>query len=119
MGVMETSKKRKAFLTALPIEVEEIAGRLGDRVHTARVRRKLRQEDIVTMTGLSRSTVRAVEQGSPTCSLGAVLSVLWHLGLAKEVDILADPGLDERGLALDISDKHRRVRIAKAVDNEF
>jgi DNA-binding XRE family transcriptional regulator len=102
-----------------PEEVAAIAHRLGERIRVARVRRKLRQGDIASRTGLSRSTIQAIERGAMTCSLGAVLHVLWNLGLSNEIELLADPGLDERGLALSLTATGKRVRVPSQIDNDF
>lgn len=102
-----------------PNEVTSLAARLGQRIRVARIRRKLRQEDLAARTGLSRSTVQAIERGEAGCSMGAVFHVLWVLGLSAEVDLIADPGLDERGLTLALSGEGRRVRVPAKVDNDF
>ncbi|WP_157266764.1 helix-turn-helix domain-containing protein [Azohydromonas aeria] len=93
---------------------------LGARIRIARQRRRLRLEDVAQKTGLSRSTVEAVERGAPTTAFGAYLSVLTVLGLARELDLLADPGLDRDGLALELSVADKRVRLPrKDLGNDF
>lgn len=92
---------------------------LGGRIRTARQRRKLRLEDIAAKTQLSRSTIEAVEKGKLTTSLGAYLSVLTVLGLARELELLADAGLDQEGLALELSSAGKRVRVRRRLDNNF
>lgn len=96
------------------------AENLGARIRIARQRRKLRLEDMAEKTGLSRSTVEAVERGAPTTAFGAYLTVLTVLGLARELDLLADPGLDRDGLALELSVTDKRVRLQrKDIGNDF
>jgi transcriptional regulator with XRE-family HTH domain len=102
-----------------PEEVTAIAQRLGERIRIARVRRRLRQGDMAARTGLSRSTIQAIERGNITCSFGAVLHVLWNLGLSTEIEIIADPGLDDRGLALSLTSEGKRVRVPTKIDNDF
>jgi transcriptional regulator with XRE-family HTH domain len=93
---------------------------LGARIRIARQRRKLRLEDMAEKTGLSRSTVEAVERGAPTTAFGAYLTVLTVLGLARELDLIADPGLDRDGLALELSVTDKRVRLQrKDIGNDF
>jgi transcriptional regulator with XRE-family HTH domain len=93
---------------------------LGRRIRIARQRRRLRLEDVAEKTGLSRSTVEAVERGALTTAFGAYLSVLTVLGLARELDLLADPGLDREGLALQLSVADKRVRLPhKDLGNDF
>ena len=102
-----------------PDEVTAIATRLGNRIRIARTRRKIRQEDLAARTRLSRSTIQAIERGENTCAIGSVLHVLWTLGLSNEVEFIGDPGLDEGGLAITLSEGRRRVRIATKIDNDF
>jgi transcriptional regulator with XRE-family HTH domain len=93
---------------------------LGSRIRIARQRRRLRLEDVAEKSGLSKSTVVAIERGALSTSLGAYLSVLTCMGLAKELDLIADPGLDRDGLALTLSVSDKRVRVAaKNLENDF
>jgi hypothetical protein len=41
------------------------------------------------------------------------------MNLARELDLIADPGLDRDGLALSFSPADKRVRVATRIDNEF
>jgi len=52
-----------------------------------------------------------------TTSIGAYLSMLWVYGLQREVELLADPGLDREGAALtfDVGEKRVKVRKGHAV----
>ncbi len=103
----------------LPQEVHEISHRLGERIRAARVRRKWRQEDLASRAGLSRSFVQSVERGSVSCAIGGVLTLLWTLGLAGEVELIADPGLDRDGLSLALSAEKKRVFVPRKLDNDF
>ena len=100
-------------------DVLKIASNLGARIRVARVRRKVRQEDLAVRTGLSRSTIQSIERGETTCSVGAVINVLWTLGLAKELELIADPGLDRDGLSLSIDVAKKRVFIPRKLSNDF
>jgi transcriptional regulator with XRE-family HTH domain len=96
------------------------AAALGSRIRAARHRRRLRLEDLAEKAGISRTTVEAVERGALTTSLGAYLAVLAALGLSRELDIVADPGLDRDGLSLEFSIPEKRVRLPrKDLDNDF
>jgi len=96
-----------------------IAQQLGERIRAARIRRKLRQEDLAKRTGLSRSSIQNVERGDLGCSLAVVINVLWNLGLANEIELLADPGLDRDGLTLALSTDKKRVFVPRKVDDAF
>jgi transcriptional regulator with XRE-family HTH domain len=93
--------------------------RLGSRIRIARLRRKLRQEDLARQIRRTRATVIAIEQGSPTTEIGAYVSALWALGLLQELDLVADPGLDRDGQALSFSTADKRVRLRRQLNNKF
>ena len=93
--------------------------RLGSRIRIARLRRKLRQEDLARQIGRTRATVIAIEQGSATTEIGAYVSALWALGLLRELDLVADPGLDRDGQALTFSAADMRVRVRRPLNNKF
>jgi len=90
---------------------------LGKRIRIARGRRKLRQEDLAEKTGLGLSTIKKVEAGELTTSIGAYAQALWVLGLDREIDLIADPGLDREGLAY--LPEQKRVVLKRTVDNDF
>lgn len=104
---------------AVPETVVRRAAELGRRVRAARIRRKWRREDLASRSGLSRTAVEAVENGKLSTGLGTYLQVLWALGLDREVDLLADPGLDRDGLALELNAQTKRVRVQRKLDNDF
>jgi transcriptional regulator with XRE-family HTH domain len=98
--------------------VQSLIG-LGSRIRLARVRRKLRQEDLARKIGRTRATVAAIEQGSPTTEIRAYVTALWALGLLQELDLVADPGLDRDGQALSFSAADKRVRLRQQLNNKF
>jgi DNA-binding XRE family transcriptional regulator len=93
--------------------------RLGSRIRVARLRRKLRQVDLARQIGRTRATVVALEQGAPTTEIGAYASALWALGLLRELELVADPGLDRDGQALSFSATDKRVRLRRPLNNKF
>lgn len=93
--------------------------RLGSRIRIARLRRKLRQEDLARQIRRTRATVIAIEQGSSTTEIGAYVSTLWALGLLQELELVADPGLDRDGQALSFSAADKRVRLRRQLNNKF
>jgi transcriptional regulator with XRE-family HTH domain len=113
-----TSSRKSANSLMAPEMLERIRA-LGKRIRQARINRKWRQADLVSRSGLSRSTIDAIERGSPTTSISSYFHVLWIMGLDRELDLIADPGLDREGLSLAFSVSEKRVRIPKKVNNEF
>lgn len=113
------SSTSSGHTSPIPDDVRLIAKRLGTRIRAARVRRKLRQEDLAVRTGLSRSFIQSIERGETSCFIGGVLNVLWTLGLANEIELIADPGLDRDGLTLALSSEKKRVFVPRKLDNAF
>lgn len=72
--------------------------RLGENIRLACKRRKYSQSLIARRTGLSRLTVRRIEQGDPGVSIGHYLAMLSVLGLADDFTKVA--GDDELGRKL-------------------
>lgn len=105
---MESINEQQALLTAL-----------GDRLVLARRKRKLRQQDLADRAGCSRSTIQALERGTPACSIGNLLAVLWVLGLSESLNFIANPLLEEQGLAFDAASGGTRIRLRTKVDNDF
>lgn len=101
------------------VPISTIARDLGRRIRAARIRRKIRQQELAERTGLSRSSIQSIERGDLSVSLGLVLRVLWNLGLAGEVELLADPSLDRDGLALSLTADKQRVFVPRKVDDDF
>ena len=94
---------RTTFTTRPPRDVEDILSRLGNNLRIARLRRRLRIQDIADRMGASRYTVASVEKGSPGASGAAYFGVLWALGLLDDADCLADPERDEAGKTLELA----------------
>lgn len=103
----------------VPEEVVAQIRDLGQRIRLARTHRRLRQEDLAMRASMSRTAIEAVERGEITTGIGTYLRVLWALGLNREFDILADPGLDREGMALQFSALDKRVTLQRKLDNDF
>ncbi|WP_130855685.1 helix-turn-helix domain-containing protein [Olivibacter jilunii] len=58
---------------------------LGERISLARKRRKFTATQVAERAGIDRGTLRAVEQGSASVSIGAYLNVLRVIGLQDEI----------------------------------
>ena len=107
---------RTTITTCPPAEVEDILQRLGSNLRTARLRRRLRIQDIADRLGTSRFTVANVEMGKPGASGAAYFGVLWALGLLDDAAHLADPDRDEEGRILESArlptqaPRHRRLQ---------
>ncbi|KXS32265.1 MAG: XRE family transcriptional regulator [Candidatus Gallionella acididurans] len=83
--------------TNLPPPVIDNLKHLGSRVAFARKIQQLRQDDLSSMAGISRSTLTEIEKGSPFVSIGSYMAILWALGIMNDI------------LATDMSDEERRL----------
>ena len=77
---------------------QKVLSLLGENIKLARKRRGYSQTLIAERTGLSRLTVRKIEQGSSTVSIGHYVAVLSVLGLLGDLTKVASD--DELGRKL-------------------
>ena len=102
-----------------PRAVEEMLTAWGSAIRTARIRRGWRRPDFAAKTGLSASTMQAVERGAPGVGVGAFLSAMWALGLLNQVTPLTNPASDQTGVLLEAQRKKERVRLPDNIDDDF
>lgn len=58
---------------------------MGDNIRMARLRRKLSMSLVAERAGISLPTLRAIEQGSPSVSIGSHAAVLLAIGMKDEL----------------------------------
>jgi len=70
---------------------------MGENIHLARKRRKFTAIQVAERAGIDRGTLRKVEAGDPSVSLGAYVNVLRVLNLQKDIlKIAADDPLGRK-----------------------
>lgn len=92
---------------------------LGTRLKEARLRRNWSQQQTAEKAGLSESSIKKVESGSPRITIGAYLALLDVYGLPTAFERVIAPGDDTLGEALARSATRTRaggVRIRQAED---
>jgi transcriptional regulator with XRE-family HTH domain len=94
----------------IPIPVNKALKTLGQQIKEARIKRRLTLELITERAGISMLTLRMVEKGSPTVSMGIYAKVLFVLGLVDNLYELANPDKDEVGKVLESENLPKRVR---------
>lgn len=73
--------------------------RMGEQIKLARLRRNIPVSTVAERAGLGRTTVWAIEKGSPSVSMGAYAKVL-HAIEGKDKDLLLICKDDDRGRML-------------------
>ena len=88
---------------------------VGENIKLARLRRKVTTTMLAERAGISRVTLRKVENGESSVSLGVFANVLFCLGLEKDLLLLA--GDDPLGRRLqDAELTHTKERVPKRKD---
>jgi len=71
---------------------------LGENIKLARLRRKYSTQQVAERANISRPTLLSIEKGNPTISIGALVKVLFVLGLENDITNVAKD--DELGRKL-------------------
>lgn len=110
---------KNALMTAPPYMVERALKRLGANLRTARLRRNLTIQEVSDKIGTGPRAVSDAEKGKPSTGTAVYIALLWAYDLLDPMNTLADPSLDEEGLALSMSRQRARTRKAEELDNDF
>ncbi|OGT47981.1 MAG: hypothetical protein A3F17_00945 [Gammaproteobacteria bacterium RIFCSPHIGHO2_12_FULL_41_15] len=104
-------------------KLQRILNQLGENIRLARLRRQFPTAIVAERAGISRNTLRAIEQGSAQVTFGAYANVLSCLGL--EQDLLCIANDDELGRKLqdaNLPTRARSMRVnrtdSKKINNE-
>jgi|SRR5690554_1805668 len=90
--------------------VQRALQQLGRDLRTARIRRHLTMQVVANRAFTSRQTLQRIEKGDPGVGMGIYAAVMHALGLLDRLAIVADPTLDEVGLARMDDSLPQRVR---------
>lgn len=111
--------RRKVNYESAPAAVVDAVRRLGRNISLARVRRRLREDDLAERAGISRVTMRRVERGELGTGIGAYAAVLWALGFQDDLEGVLSPERDLEGQTLEAARYGGRVRPAKELSDDF
>lgn len=105
-------------VTTLPLpSVARVLAALGENVRLARLRRRIAASLLAERAGMSRVTLRAIERGDPSVSLGAYANVLHSLGLIDDlVAVAKDDALGRKLQDADLPTRARAPRRKKVED---
>lgn len=70
----------------LPPSLSKLARAFGQRIELARLRRDLSTPVFAERVGISRNTLKKLEEGDPSVALGTYLRALRVLGLESDFD---------------------------------
>ncbi|TSJ40933.1 helix-turn-helix transcriptional regulator [Mucilaginibacter corticis] len=77
---------------------QQLLQAFGENLKLARKRRKLTMQDVADRSAIDRGTLRQIEKGNPSVSIGAYVNVLRVFGLQE--DLLKLAAADELGRKL-------------------
>ena len=89
--------------------------KLGQDLSIARRRRRMTQARLAEGAGIDVSTVRRLEHGHPSITIGTLAMVLLVLGESGRLEQLLDVARDDLGLALEIAQLPKRVRATRSI----
>lgn len=79
----------KKSVAVMP-DTQKILETMGEQIKMARLRRNLSTELVAERAGISRTTLWAVEKGTPTVTVGTYAAVLHALGgMDKDFELIA------------------------------
>ncbi len=99
--------------TQLPLPARRTMQKVGSDTRDARLRRRLSMELVAERAGISRATLRKIENGDTSVSLGAFVSVLFSLGMIDRLQEIADASHDLVGRQLEEEHLPQRIHTKK------
>ena len=96
--------------------LERVFAQIGENIRLARLRRRFSAEIVAQRAGITRNTLRAIERGNTSVSMGAYANVLNSLGLEKDLTLIArDDELGRKLQDLGLPTKARAPKIRRTV----
>ena len=109
----------RTTITPLP-SLQRRLTEVGENLRLARLRRRLSAIQIAERAGISRPTLRSIENGDPSVSFGAYASVLFCLGLESDLaGLAADDELGRKLQDAALTVKRRAPRRPRVVQEKF
>lgn len=69
--------------------LDRLLKEMGENIRLARLRRRLSAERVAERAGMTRPTLRAIENGEAGVTIGAYANVLLCLGLEQDLALIA------------------------------
>ena len=113
------SKTSKGIL-ALPEFMKSSLCIVGQNIQIARKRRRIPLRQMSERTLISVPTIRKVEAGDPSVSIGIFLQILWVLQLHTGFEKIADPTKDILGNMKELRRLPKKIHAEKQkIDLDF
>jgi transcriptional regulator with XRE-family HTH domain len=100
--------KASVALKSIPSGAAASLETLGDHLRVARERRGESLRAMALRLGTSVPTLRRMEAGDPTVSVGIYATAIWMFGKASEFADLMKPGDDDYATMLDVDRASRK-----------
>ncbi len=105
--------------TNTPYAIESALKGLGQRLKTARLRRRMSISDVAAKIGVERHVVADAERGKAMTGIAVYVGMLWAMNLLAHLDRVAAPELDPEGLTLSALNDPKRARAQQTLDDNF
>ena len=94
----------------IPFPAQFALKKLGKDINNARRRRRISKAMMAERAGIAINTLSKVEEGNPSTSMAAWVSVLFVLGLTENLQDICDLKNDVTGIMLEDEDLPKRIR---------
>jgi transcriptional regulator with XRE-family HTH domain len=105
--------KQKLYL---PLPAKNALLKLGSDIRDARRRRRITMALLAERARITPDTLKQIEKGNPSTSIGGYASVLYSLGMTDRLRDIADARHDFTGQRLEEENLPKRVRLRKKKD---
>jgi len=96
----------------LPFQAVNALKKLGEDIRDARKRRRITMALLAERARITVDTLKQIEKGNPSSSIGGYASVLYSLGMIERLQDIADARFDLTGLMLEEEKLPKRIRLS-------
>jgi len=96
----------------LPFQAVNALKKLGEDIRDARKRRRITMALLAERARITPDTLKQIEKGNPSTSIGGYASVLYSLGMIERLQDIADARFDLTGLMLEEEKLPKRIRLS-------
>jgi len=96
----------------LPLQAVNALKKLGEDIRDARKRRRITMALLAERARITPDTLKQIEKGNPSTSIGGYASVLYSLGMIGRLQDIADARYDLTGLMLEEENLPKRIRLS-------